>query len=171
MDFKMDVFNEQLIKVKKSFLKAFSQVLLIFLAIVISPFTFVIPNFGQIITPLIWFGVYYVMRFYNVEYEYSLTNGELDIDKIYSQRKRVHVLSVKCKQFEIVAPINTTTFKNRLEDKNIDKKIDVSSRGNPDKSYFAIFREENQRILLIFEPTEKMLNSIKLYIPRRVVNE
>ncbi|MDP4152197.1 MAG: hypothetical protein Q8865_01975 [Bacillota bacterium] len=171
MEYKMDLFNEHLIKVRKSFGQSLSQALIIVTA-VFSSVLFTVPYFGTIIPPLFWFGAYYVMRYFSVEYEYSFTNGGLDIDKIYAQKKRVHVLSVNVKQFEILAPVTTETFAARMQDKNIKNRVDASSHANTAGTYFSVFNlEDKGRTILFFEPPEKMINAIKSYIPRRVVDE
>ena len=36
------------------------------------------------------------------------------------------------------------------------------------KTYFAVFSKDGQKIKLIFEPTEKMLDSFKIFVPRNV---
>jgi hypothetical protein len=102
-----------------------------------------------------------------VEFEYSLTNGELDIDKIINKSKRKRLMTVDTRNFEILAP-KTQKYNNEFN-KKCDTVLDVSSQKNP--AYFAIFNTKNGKTKLIFEPTDKMLEAIRLYIPRKVMEK
>ena len=89
----MDVFVEQIIAKKKT-----AKDLLIIIASIIGfiIITFLIlaiaPNF---IGPLTFFlifglgyGLWWLLTSLNIEYEYSVTNGDIDIDQIIAKRKR-----------------------------------------------------------------------------------
>ena len=45
------------------------------------------------------YGGYHLIRSRNIEYEYIVTNGDLDIDKIIARRKRKRIFSANCKDF------------------------------------------------------------------------
>ena len=49
----------------------------------------------------IGFGLYRVFTGFETEYEYTFTNGELDIDKIVAKRKRERVVSLKLREADI----------------------------------------------------------------------
>ena len=48
----------------------------------------VVPFISTVLILIIGFAVYLGVRFQYVEYEYSFTNGDLDVDKIMAKRKR-----------------------------------------------------------------------------------
>lgn len=103
----------------------------------------------------------------NIEYEYVVTNGELDIDKIISRRKRKRIFSASCKEFDIVARVSSNSFSQSVQ--SIKNRIDASSYiGSPD-AYFATLNYKGEKTLVIFEPDERMLNNFKFFIPRKVI--
>lgn len=102
----------------------------------------------------------------NVEFEYIVTNGELDIDKIISQRKRKRIFSASCKEFDILSPVKSNSFSQSVQ--SIKNRIDASSSIDSPGAYFATLNYKGNKTLLIFEPDEKMLNNFKIFIPRKI---
>ena len=118
---------------------------------------------------LVWYGVYIIISRQNVEYEYSFTNGELDIDAIYSKRRRVHLLSVRARDFSICAPVYDERFSQQYLDvagvKNYYKAVgSIESQ----KAYFADFMQNGDKVRLYFEPPKKMVEAIKRFNVRNV---
>ena len=112
--------------------------------------------------------IYLAYRFItsrNVEFEYIVTNGELDIDKIISQRKRKRIFSASCKEFDIIARVKSNSFSQSVQ--SIKNRIDASSSINSPDAYFATLNYKGEKTLVIFEPDERMLNNFKLFIPER----
>ena len=53
-------------------------------------------SIGLVLIAFAWYGAYLLMSMQNIEYEYILTNSEIDIDKIMSkQEKELRVLTLK----------------------------------------------------------------------------
>jgi len=109
---------------------------------------------------------YRVITSRNIEYEYIVTNGDLDIDMIVSKRKRKRIFSANCKEFDIVSPVKSSHFDQAVQ--SIKNRIDASSSIDSPDAYFITLNYNGERTLVIFEPTEKMLNNFRLYIPRKV---
>ncbi|MBE7030208.1 MAG: hypothetical protein E7409_02140 [Ruminococcaceae bacterium] len=103
----------------------------------------------------------------NVEYEYIVTNGEVDIDKITHRRKRKRIISVHSKTFDMVAPVGESAYRGE-EHSTVSRVIDVASSPTSERAYFALFSKDGQRIKLIFEPTERMLDAFTTFVPRNV---
>lgn len=166
----MDVFNEHIVSRKPSGAQWVLRILILLAAALLSllAVTFV-PQIGLVLAAGIIYGAYWLFSSFNVEYEYILTNGELDVDKIVNRRKRKRVLTVDCRKFEVMAHVQDEAHRAEMESSNIQTKLDVSSGANYDKAYFCIFTDEKKgRVRMIFEPTEKMLASIKSFIPRKL---
>jgi hypothetical protein len=102
----------------------------------------------------------------NIEFEYIVTNGELDIDKIIAQRKRKRIFSASCKEFEILSPVKSNSFSQSVQ--SIKNRIDASGSIDSPEAYFATLNYKGNKTLLIFEPDEKMLNNFKIFIPRKI---
>jgi|LFRM01.2.fsa_nt_gb hypothetical protein len=109
---------------------------------------------------------YWVITSRNIEYEYIVTNGDLDIDIIISKRKRKRIFSASCKDFDIVSPVKSSRFDQSVQ--GIKNRIDAASSVDSPDAYFITLNYNGERTLVIFEPTEKMLNNFRLYIPRKV---
>ena len=115
----MDVFTEYMVKKQKSGKDVFLQILcgvsaaaVIVVALLLIPI--VTLQFGQIgsmytmLAPLIalgaGYGAWYLISSMNVEYEYILTNGEMDVDKIVARRRRKRMITVNARKFEAFGP-------------------------------------------------------------------
>lgn len=110
--------------------------------------------------------VYYFATSRNIEFEYIVTNSDVDVDKIISKRKRKRIFSANCKEFDIVAKYKSTYYTPEV--KNIQNKIDATSTIESPDVYFATLNYKGERTVLFFEPNEKMLDMFKSYIPRKV---
>ncbi len=163
----MDIFMEKIVTKKKD-IKDY----LIITAIVIGStvlsmvvLTF-IPGMGLLFIAGILYLAYLLLTTRNVEYEYAVTNGDLDIDKIIAQRKRVRVFSASSKNFEVVARLKSDHFTPQY--KGFKKQIDCTSSKEADNVWFIVLNYKNEQTVVYFEPTEKMLQSFKTFIPRKV---
>jgi hypothetical protein len=165
----MDIFIEHLVKKQKTIKDTLLKIAIIgagfLLAITVLSR---LGSVGPILAAVVFYGAYHFITSTNIEYEYSITNGELDIDKIIAQRKRKRILSINCKEFDILAPVNDESYKREFENVNIQKTINAESTIKSNSAYFAVFMHNGVRTRLIFEPTDKMLNAIKKMIPRKV---
>lgn len=166
----MDIFIEKLVKKQKTVKDTLISVAIVLLAIVIVffviPFVPIVRNFAFIFLILFAYLAYYLISSRNIEYEYALTNSELDIDKIIAGRKRKKVLSIDCKNFDIVANVNSDKFTGDV--KSINNRIEAVSSLNSSNIYFAAFDNNGRRTLLFFEPDERMLDAMWRYIPRKL---
>ncbi|MCI5811506.1 MAG: DUF6106 family protein [Clostridiales bacterium] len=112
-------------------------------------------------------GYYFLNKQFEIEYEYILTNDELDVDKIIARERRKHLLSVDIRTFEILAPMKAE-YKSEYENPSITNRIDASSSVKSDKRWFAVFRDGEKKTLLIFEPGKKMREGMRHIIPRTI---
>ena len=103
-----------------------------------------------------------------VEFEYTLTNDDLDIDRITAKRRRRRILSVNCKAFDVLAAVNDPEHNRMMQDKSIKKVIMAASSPYSENAYFALFTKDSVPTLLIFEPTAQMLGTFKVFNPRKV---
>ena len=134
----------------------------------ISSFAF---SIGFVLIALIWYGAYLLIGMRNIEYEYILTNSEIDIDRIMSKRGRKRMASFDFLEAEICACIddNANNYKYKNPESDL-KVIDVTgdkARGNV---YFVDYfdNEKNQKTRVIFQPTSKMIEAIRKTSPRNV---
>lgn len=171
----MDVFAEHIVTKKKTvkdYLLMFGIFLLAVALTTVSGF-FLFTKYGSLIFLLsvgVVLGSYYLLTQFNVEYEYIVTNGELDIDTIINRNKRKRIISVAAKDFELMAPVGSKNFLAE-ENGSFTRVINAASSENSESAYYAIFSKDGQRIKLIFEPTEQMVEDCRLHAPRKVYTE
>jgi hypothetical protein len=125
------------------------------------------PLFPIVFALVVFFGYKFYVR-QSWEFEYAVTNGELDVDRIMGQAARKRVLTVDCRNFEVFLPMVPENAKE-YESKTIVKTLDVASAANAEGRWFAVFHgKDGQRTMLIFEPDERMLGAINAALPRRI---
>ena len=99
----MDTFFEQIISIRKSG-KAIAGVIGIWLlAFILSAALLLFPILGSLNLLLIFgilFGAFKLSTLFNVEYEYIITNGTLDIDKITNRSARKRILTLSFLRFQ-----------------------------------------------------------------------
>ena len=109
-----------------------------------------------------------LMSMQNIEYEYILTNSEIDIDKIMSKKARKRIASFDFKEINICANINDNEHNHDYKNVTVSKTFDVTgdkSRGNV---YFVDYSQDSENYRVLFQPTSKMIESIKRFNPRNV---
>lgn len=156
----MDTFVEQIVKknpdskdkAKKALLIA-GMLIIAFLLLIylIGFFPFNIALFFGAL-----YGFYYLFTGIDCEYEYIITNGDLDIDKIIAKRKRKRLISLKISTIEDFGKYNADM-------KPLDGATIVLAGANSGEGdYYADFRHPSiGNTRLIFTPDEKILNSMK----------
>jgi hypothetical protein len=102
----------------------------------------------------------------SIEYEYTVTNGDLDIDMIIAKKKRKRIFSANCKDFEVLAKLTSGQYDQNI--KSIKKRIEAISSMDSTDIYFATLVRDGEKTLVFFEPHAKMIESFKKYIPRKV---
>lgn len=161
----MDIIAEQIVQGGANENKFLYKILIIIFAIAISALAliFLMP-IGILLTLGIISVSIYLIKGMDIEYEYSVVNGEIDIDKIISKKKRVHLLTVKTSSFE--------SFGKVSDAKDIVAEVTsfMVSDGIYENEYYADFNHnEYGESRVVFSPNEKILESIKPYLSRRAV--
>lgn len=118
----------------------------------------------RVIAALGFVGVIYVFPMLNIEYEYIFCDGQVDFDKIMGGAKRKTVLKIDFDDVEVVAPEKSDSV---LAHKNVIIK-DFTSK-DPSKRVYAIIGKVGDRNMkILFEPTEKMIETMRNKSPRKV---
>jgi len=135
-------------------------------------------NVPQLIAPLpifIWILVFFTWRYVSVDYEYSITSGELTFSKIFGNRSRRTVLKLNLHDAIRIAPLD-----NEAEARKADAYLPerefwaVSSQNAPDV-YFILFEyaagngKEKRRAIFYFEATQRALQICRFYNPSATV--
>jgi len=111
------------------------------------------------------YGVYWVIMSRNLEFEYSVTNGDLTIDKIVNRKKRKRIISFDVKNAEEIGKYDET----RLQHKNFEKKYFTGVHEDGRDSWYITCRSaKTGYVLVVFDPEERVLEAIKPFLPRQL---
>ena len=169
----MDYYCEYMVKKKKSVRDAAAAVLIILLALISSYYVLGLgtamikrgipglPNLMLPLVALIWWGAVKLIKKSNVEFEYSVTGSDLDVDKITNKKNRKRILSVSLRTFEITAPLGDMFNEGYGKLPSIDAAASLSDAG----TYFSVYRKNGEKYVLFYNPSEKMLDLIKKFHP------
>lgn len=170
----MDIFIEYMVKKKKGmqdYLLMFGislfGVAALFLVFVI--LMSIIPQIASIILLLVvggFYGIYRLITSFNLEYEYSLVNSEMDVDKIINVRKRKRLTTVNLKGLEAFGTIggSRSEYESYLRKANVEKIFACIDK-NDDSACFAVYNEKEHQKMLVFNPNDKMVDRIKKLNP------
>lgn len=167
----MDNFSEQLVVRQPTSSDKFRKTIIIVGGIVFTlALAFVsflllgspgISMIGFLLAAAAGYGTFIFVQGTFVEYEYTFTNGELDIDKIVAKKKRTSLVTADVKKFTAFGK-----YSDKLEETE-DMTVVISSDNIASHEYYADFtHEEFGSTRLIFSPNEKMLENIKKSLPR-----
>lgn len=168
----MDIFLEYIIKknrdAKDWAITAGGYFAALILSFIILGFVRFLGGIGFLLIAGAWYGAFWLMRSRDIEYEYILTNNELDVDKIASKRRRKHILTVDFRSVELCAktddPLYAADYNNA---QGIIKKYDFTGISEND-IYFADFAGESGKTRILFQPSDKIRESLRLINPRNV---
>lgn len=165
----MDIFVEKIVARKKTtqdFLITFGIIFGSFVACVAA---FVVPVLNMVapvlMVAVLYFGFYF-SKSRNIEFEYAVTNGDLDIDKIIAQRKRKRIYSAASKDIEIVAKLKSDKYTPEYQ--NIKNRIEAVSSMEESDVYFVVSTYNGARTIVFFQPDNRMIDSFKTKISRKV---
>lgn len=162
----MDTFKEQLVKRQKNFKDTAIKVCLVILVILFGIAALIfLQAIGILIIFALGFGAHFLMGYFNVEYEYIFTNGELDIDIIYNKSRRKRALTVDMKQVEVFAHIDDKSHEHAMN--SAQETRDYSSGAHGPDTYVFLISHESKKMKVIIDPNEKMLKAFSSAISRR----
>ena len=141
------------------------------LSVILFPLATQLGQIGQMITmvlPLIAvggvFGAWYLITSMNVEYEYILTNGEMDVDKIIARRRRKRMLTVNARKFESFGAYRAQDHVG----KDYASRVYACTTANDPGNYYAVLTHATLgKTLLVFTPNDRVLEGLRSYIPRQ----
>lgn len=169
----MDIFVEQIVKKITNGKDMAMRILIIIgmcILTVVSLFIFLFTPmsvFGLLIFFGTMWGGYHLFTNIDCEYEYIVTNGEIDIDKIIARRKRIRLITARASAFEAFGEYENAP--------DIDDSVTVVSAVGYNesdaetKTYYADFKHPSAgNVRLIFCPEEKVIDAIVPFLPRQL---
>ena len=173
-DFKLEGFNEQVVKRANKpinlFIKIISVIILIAIPIVFSFLAFAVTAYmfyvGLFLFIIGIYVVWYIISSQKVEFEYSVAGGELDVSKVISLRKRKRICKVPVREIEKLEKGEKSVNSMRFSKTFIAARdIDADS-----ENYYAVFNSAAYgKCLLIFTPNKQILEGMKKYLNKDIV--
>lgn len=166
----MDTFFEQIIAVKKNG-KALAAIIGIWLAAFLVCFILimlmsVLGTFSLLLAAGALFGAYKLSTRFNVEYEYIVTNGTMDIDKIINKSSRKRILS-----FELATVSRIEKF-NPAQISSVNaKELFITCNADDPAAYLMVSSTEGKGTsYLVFAPDERVRSAIVKFVPKFISN-
>ncbi|MDR1892941.1 MAG: hypothetical protein LBQ48_08050 [Oscillospiraceae bacterium] len=167
----MDTFFEQIVPMKKTGSQLAAAVALWLAAGLIAAASLLIfigyvGVFAVVIAGGAGYGAWFLSGNFSVEYEYSVTNGFFDIDRIVARRRRRRALSFECKDVEAIGKYNPVEHQNR----NYQKRV-IAGNVEENTWYLTFRHKEFGQTLVVFQPDGRVLEAVKKALPRLVAKD
>lgn len=164
----MDSFCEQILKKKKSALEwaIIIGTVLLALALAFLAFLFssLIPGMFIIVLAGIAYGAWWLITTQNVEFEYCVTNGDIDIDQITARRKRKRLVSVSGRKIQSLQPYDPAAPLGQYQ-----RRVMVAPSLNEDGLWcFTYHSKKNGNTFVVFQPDMRVLCALYEGLPKLV---
>lgn len=101
-----------------------------------------------------------------LEYEYTFTNGDLDFACVMGNKKRKNLGTMRVKNVEACGMVASGSFQRYVSMPGLKKSNWFLNRdGN---LFYFFYQKNNEKHMIVIEPTDEMIEMIKLYLPRGV---
>lgn len=163
-------FKEYMVKQKKSAKDVLMQGLIVVAAVIIILLAMGMGGaiFGPIITVGVLLGAGYLFIMFSREYEYILTNEELDIDVIYNRSRRKRVTTVNLRKMTIMAAMDDANHRHEIEGRGVSKVINASDNSNDKNTYVIIGETQFGTTKIIISPSEDFLDEMFKQAPNKI---
>ncbi|MDD3251539.1 MAG: DUF6106 family protein [Lachnospiraceae bacterium] len=112
------------------------------------------------------FVTYLSYRNTRVEFEYLYVDDQFSIDRIFGKAKRKKYFECSTEAIQMIAPSESDALKAYP---NAAKVLDASSHQPGAKTYTVMVQQDGETRKLIIEPNDKLLQSFRRSMPRKVV--
>ena len=165
MDFKEYMVRRNL-DIKNVLITLVAYIAAVVIGLIVFPYLAPLGGIALLVAVGLVYLAYHFTSRLKKEFEYILTDDNLDVDVIMNKSRRKRLLSFTVAQLEMIASVNDAQYNNVLGG-NFDKKIDATSRRKDADVYFAVV-EKGGRTLLTFEPPKEMLEMMQKYARSKI---
>ena len=163
----MDIFAEQLVKKEADGKTIALKILIGILTALVAAVSVFLMLMGLPIVLLAGIGAvyggYYLITGLDCEYEYIVTNGDIDVDKIIAKRKRKRLITAKASLFERFGKLEDAP---EVSSSATIVKVDGLCTEDTELYYADFTHQTIGETRLIFSPTEKLVEGIVPFLPR-----
>lgn len=173
----MDIFYEYLVKKHKGtaqWLEIFGCILLalaLTFAAIILLFS-LNPSFSGVILVAIigiWYGAVWLLKGLNVEYEYTITNGELDIDMIKGRTRRKHITTINLKTVSFIGNEDSEATEEAMRSSGTadrQYRFTDGTKGGTVLVTDVVSKKDNSKIRVYFSANKQLCEYIRLANPK-----
>lgn len=109
--------------------------------------------------------VVYFYKMGKIEYEYIYCDDVIDIAKIKAKQKRKNIVRIETDNIEMFAPLDSAAMKNY---ETLPKR-DFASAKKTNPIYAVVTVVDGKKVRVLLEPSEKMLEGLKIKLGTRIV--
>lgn len=165
----MDVFVEQIVSKRKDGKQVALIVGILLLAVILAAVILAFALYLYILAPVLLvglgYGTWWIITQQNIEFEYSVTNGDIDIDQITARRKRKRIVSVGGAKIESAGRYDAAKWANR----KMDRFVMAAPSPNEEELYFFTYHSKKRgHTLVVFQPDERVKQALYKALPRLV---
>lgn len=118
-----------------------------------------------ILVAVVAYIAYKIMTSVNIEYEYILTNNEMDVDKITNRRSRKRLITINIRRVDEFERCDGHGENRYAGDGSV--RIIDACRDRGEGCYYMTFTDEAGRGVLFFTPSEKVEEYIRKILKGR----
>ena len=100
----------------------------------------------------------------NVEYEYTLTDGSVEIAVVYNGSKRKELFAFEMDNVSMIVPKGSL----RIDNEKFNRKRDYSSKKKDAKIICLVLERDKEKQLVMLEPNEKAMEHIRIYARNKI---
>ena len=104
-----------------------------------------------------------------LEYEYTFTNGTLDFAQVFNNKKRKNLGSLNCKTVDAFGKVNGQSFQRYISMPGVKQTRWFLNRDA--ELYYFYFQKENNKRVIVLEPSEELVEYIRFYLPHGAYQE
>lgn len=155
----MDTFIEQIIQKRKGG-KEYAiifGVIVLGLLLIVACWLF-LPMLTIFVLAGVGFGGWYLITEQSKEFEYSVTNGSIDVDMIIARRRRKRVVSVSGSKLEALLPYDPSHPVNAAA----YQRVVMAAPSDREEGlwYFTYHSKKNGHTMVIFQPEQRVLQAL-----------
>ena len=109
-----------------------------------------------LVAGVVWLA-YRVCQNFFVEYEYIITAGELDIDKIVARNRRNRLITADLKSASSLTKYNPD---QKIPD-NVNRVLYCCQKNDPGALSLLVNHQSKGKVMIVFAPNQKMIDAIK----------
>ncbi|MBE0600784.1 MAG: hypothetical protein IH607_03290, partial [Firmicutes bacterium] len=94
---------------------------------------------------------------------------DLDFAQVYNNKKRKNLGTMRVKNVEAFGPVESDSFCRLIGTPGVKAKNWFLNRGG--KLYYFYYVKDANKNMIVFEPSDDLVDYIKKYLPRGVFSE